>query len=108
MPCTASWQKFDEYHSKTGSAQEIATILDPRCKIQSFRNLGWRIEWISDSEEAIQRIYRDQYAPSTSLHPSTPPPVQTTYLEDGFMMAVFGSSQCSTIPEMSEVDMYLD
>lgn len=88
--CTASWQKLDEYHSKTGSAQAIATMLDPRCKVQTFRNLGWRTEWILEAEEAIQRIYQNQYAPSaTSSRPSTPPPVQSTkYLEDDFMTAV--------------------
>ena len=38
--CDASW-KLDDYHSKSGSAQAIATILDPRCKVQVFRNLSW-------------------------------------------------------------------
>lgn len=39
--CTASWQKLDEYRSETNSAQVIATILDPRCNVQSFRKPGW-------------------------------------------------------------------
>ena len=107
--CTASWQKLDEYHIKTSSAQAIATILDPRCKLQSFRNLGWRPEWVWGAEQAIQRIYQNQDAPSISLRSSTPSPATTSssYLDD-FMTAVFGSSQGSTIPEMSEVDIFLE
>ncbi|KAF8458179.1 hypothetical protein BGX38DRAFT_1309186 [Terfezia claveryi] len=38
---TNAWIKLDEYHSKTGAAQAIATILDPRCKLTIFRNLSW-------------------------------------------------------------------
>ena len=37
---TKSWQKLDDYHSKTGSAQAIATISDARCKLTTFRNLS--------------------------------------------------------------------
>ena len=39
--CDASSKILDDYHCKTGSAQAIATILDPRCKLQVFRNLSW-------------------------------------------------------------------
>jgi len=106
--CTASWQKLDEYHSKTSSAQAIATMLDPRCKVQSFRNLGWRPEWIIDAEAAIHRMYQDQYAPSVSSRPTTPPPTNSSYVEDDFMTAVFGLLQSSAIPEMSELDIYLE
>jgi len=109
--CTTSWQKLDEYYSKTGSAQAIATILDPRCKVQTFRNLLWRTEWILEAEAAIQCIYHDQYAPTPSSRPATPPSdpsAGSDYLEDDFMTAVFGSSQGSTIPVMSEVDIYLE
>ena len=50
---TNSWQKLDEYHSKTGSAQAIATILDPHCKLAIFWNLSWREKWIQLAQESI-------------------------------------------------------
>ena len=106
--CTASWNKLDFYHSKVGSAQSIATILDPRCKIQTFRNLGWVPQWIGDAESAVQRIYHDQYAPAPLSRPSTPP-VSDQFSEDDYMSAVFGNSQSSEIPSLiSELDIYLE
>jgi len=85
--------------------------LDLRCKVQTFRNLLWRTEWILEAEAAILRIYHDQYAPTPSSHHTTPPldpSAGSDYLEDDFMTAVFGSSQGSTIAVMFEVDIYLE
>ena len=109
--CVARWQKLDEYHCKTGSAQSIATILDPRCKLQTFRNLSWQDQWIAEAETAIQRVYKQQYAPHPVSRPSTPPASSSQeYLEDDFMTAVFGtgSSQLTELSVMSELDIYLE
>lgn len=106
--CTASWHKLDFYHSKVGSAQSIATILDPRCKIQTFRNLDWVPHWISDAETAIQRIYRDQYALTPISRPSTPP-TSSQHSEDDYMSAVFGNSQSTEMQSLiSELNIYLE
>lgn len=106
--CTASWQKLNFYHSKVGSAQGIATILDPRCKIQTFRNLGWVPQWISEAEAAVQRVYQDQYAPIPVSRPSTPP-TSSQGSDDDYMNAVFGNSQSSVVELLvSEVDIYLE
>ena len=108
--CDASWKKLDDYHSKTGSAQAIATILDPRCKLQVFRNLSWLPQWISTAEGAIERIYHDQYAIASSLsRPSTPPITSSqTSFDDDYMSTVFATSQTTEIQSMSEVAIYLE
>ena len=108
--CNASWHKLNFYHTQTGSAQAIATILDPRCKIQSFRHLEWQQQWINEAEAAIQRIYQDQYAPIPISRPSTPPiSSQCSDMEDDYMNTVFGNSEYSQVQlSMSEVDMYLE
>ena len=38
---TKSWEKLDDYHINTGSAQAITTILDPCSKLATFQNLSW-------------------------------------------------------------------
>ena len=110
--CDASWKKLDDYHSKTGSAQSIATILDPRCKIQAVKNLGWQLQWINEAETAIQRVYQDQYAPPPLSGHSTPspPPVSSqssSSFHEDYMTTVFTSSQ-GEIQSMSEVEIYLE
>ena len=82
---TKSWLKLDHYHAQTASAQAIAllffffvslpayglrygggaiaTILDPRYKLQAFRHLEWREEWITEAHSSFVYIYRLQYAP---------------------------------------------
>ena len=83
--------------AKLGSAQSIAiySTLDPRCKIQTFHNLGWQPQWISEAETAIRRVYQDQYAP---LPISSPSLCQAS--EDDYMSAVFGNSQSSDTPSI--------
>ena len=105
--CSASWHKLDEYHSKTGSVQAISTILDPRYKIQTFRNLGWRTEWIADAEASIRRVYKDQYA---SMIVSTLLPISTTptVAPNDFMTAVFGNTYITRNSVVSEIDIYLE
>lgn len=109
--CTASWQKLNEYHSKAGSVQAIATILDPRCKLQTFKNLGWKKEWIDDAEAALRQIYKDQYMIESSVVP--PPIVSTstsgsTSLGHDYWTAVWGTSHMNHLTVVSEVDMYLE
>jgi len=109
---TKAWQKLDEYHCKTGAAQAIATILDPRCKLATFRNLSWREEWIQEAQESIYRIYAAQYAPTNSINqsrPATPDPFEGDGLEDDFLEAVFGSqSSAMSINAPSELELYLE
>ncbi|RPB18424.1 hypothetical protein L211DRAFT_772044, partial [Terfezia boudieri ATCC MYA-4762] len=59
---TQAWIKLDQYHAQTASSQAIATILDPRYKLQTFRNLSWREEWITEAQTSFIQTYNDQYA----------------------------------------------
>ena len=52
-----AWAKLDQYHSQTASAQSITTILDPRYKLQTFRNLSWKEAWILDARASMVCIY---------------------------------------------------
>ena len=74
----------DDYQRKNGSAQAIATILDPRCKLATFRNLSRREEWIQAAQESIYPIYAAHYAPAISSeqsHTSTPNPCKVTQVK---------------------------
>ena len=68
----AAWVNLDEYHSRTGSAQAIATILDARYKLTAFRNLSWTETWIETARLSIECIYDNQYAPMPIDKPTTP------------------------------------
>ena len=108
--CTASWVKLDEYHSKIGALQAIATILDPRCKMQTFKHLGWRIEWIRDAEVGLRQSYNNLYAPKPSLCESSSSPTlpsHSSYLEDDFRTAVFGTPNSKGTSVISQLDTYL-
>ena len=106
--CNRAWEKLNDYHIKTGSAQAISIILDPRCKLQTFHNLSWRLEWITDAQESIQRVYQNQYAPSLPSRPPTPPSTTNTDMDNDFILAVFGSSQPEQSSTISELDRYLE
>ena len=102
-----AWAKLDQYHSQTASAQSIATILDPRYKLQTFRNLSWKEAWISNARASIVRIYNDQYAPS--LTDGTDPTPDATDLEDDFLEAVFGSLFSTySVNTPSDLEVYLE
>ncbi|RPB23594.1 hypothetical protein L211DRAFT_756719, partial [Terfezia boudieri ATCC MYA-4762] len=58
---TQAWIKLDQYHAQTASSQAIATILDPQYKLQIFRNLSWREEWITEAQTSFIQTYNDQY-----------------------------------------------
>ena len=106
----AAWVKLDEYHSRTGSAQAIATILDPRYKLTALRNLSWTEPWIETARLSIERIYDTQYAPLPIDKPTTPEGSNEEDIEDDFIQAVFGSSQGSLVSTSgpSQLEVYLD
>ena len=102
-----AWAKLDQYHSQTASAQSIATILDPRYKLQTFNNLNQKEAWISDTWASIVRIYNNQYASSImNARPPTPDPAD---LEDDFLDTVFGSQlSAQSVNNPSELEVYLE
>jgi len=66
----AYW-KLNQYWVKTDSntGQVIATILDPRMKLQLFRNLEWEPDWIQNAREKYIRIFNTRYARLPRLPP---------------------------------------
>ena len=56
-----AWSKLNDYHTQTVSAQSIATILDPRFKLQTFHSLSWKEKWIMDAKMSIGWIFNAQY-----------------------------------------------
>ena len=59
-----AYQKLNQYWIKTDSntGQVIATILDPRMKLQLFRNLEWEATWIDNARDKFIRIFNKRYA----------------------------------------------
>jgi len=65
--CSAAnnpYQKLNQYCVKTDSntGQVIATILDPRMKLQLFKNLQWEANWIANLREKFMRVFTKHYA----------------------------------------------
>ena len=57
-----AWNVMRNYYNKTGSVQNIATILDPRAKLKTFANLSWDDEDINTAKGHINFIYSVYYA----------------------------------------------
>ena len=104
-----AWIKLNQYHRQTTSSQSIATILDPRCKLQTFRHLGWKDEWVTDAHTSFIHIFNQQYSLKTSelQHPSTPDPFEDDKDEDNYADNVFAyESTGPSSSNISEVDLY--
>lgn len=102
-----AWVKIDEYHVKTGSAQTTATILDPRLKLQTFRTMHWREEWIQEAKQEFMHIYNTKYAQDPSSRPASPTSDDDM---DEYSGIVFGSQVGNApppAPDESEIELYL-
>ena len=55
------WQKTDDH-----SGQAVATVLDPRMRLQVFTNFKWEEDSILDIEQRFRRIYNNYYATKAS------------------------------------------
>jgi len=72
-----AYRKLNQYWVKTDSntGQVIATILDPRMKLQLFHHLEWEPDWIQNAREKFIQIFNTQYA---RLSASTSPAYYST------------------------------
>jgi hypothetical protein len=63
---SAAIEKFKEYYSKGSDAAvyPVATILDPRLKMEYYREHKWEPEWINLAKETLERVFRT-YGTST-------------------------------------------
>ena len=123
-----AYRKLNQYWVKTDSntGQVIATILDPRMKLQLFRNLEWETTWIENARDKFLRIFHSRYArlpiqpcrplpiSSDTLLPSTPenniirtPETQRNRIR--YEEMVFGSAADELDEDLleSQVDIYL-
>ncbi|CAB5198761.1 unnamed protein product [Rhizophagus irregularis] len=58
-------QKY--YHYTSALVYNISTVLDPRLKLQYYKDNDWEEEYITEIRTSIFNIYNTQYAPSLSM-----------------------------------------
>lgn len=105
-----AWHKLNQYHLQTTSSQSIATILDPRCKLQTFRYLAWKDEWIAEAHKSFIQIYNQQYLSQPNC-PEIPgdrlPEYEEQEVDDYTQMAFGPDGNNEQLRVDSEVDLYL-
>jgi hypothetical protein len=66
----AALEKLRTYYSKTGAeVYAVATILDPRFKLQYYKESDWEQKWIDEAMKSLHNAYayyRDPPAPRTA------------------------------------------
>lgn len=105
-----AWVKLNQYHIQTTSTQSIATILDPRYKLQTFQHLDWKEDWIAEAHKSFVTTYDRQYAP-LQLDPNLRETLQhdTSDEDDDFMVSVYGTKSMNQPHDPhSEVERYLE
>ena len=96
----AAMQKIKECYLKSGGAiYSIATILDPRFKLEFYRRIEWKKRQITAARSVLERAFRSNYmrtASSVPIHSCEEP-------EDGS----FESYAFTRIDASDELDRYL-
>ncbi|PKY51592.1 hypothetical protein RhiirA4_300861, partial [Rhizophagus irregularis] len=54
-------QKY--YHYTSALVYNISTVLDPRLKLQYYKDNDWEEEYITEIRTSVFNIYNTQYAP---------------------------------------------
>lgn len=70
--CQAGWDKLIKYYRKTGEscAYVGAVVLDPTRKWEFFeKGVQWRVDWIKDSQAAVQKVWEDEYKQENPVLP---------------------------------------
>jgi hypothetical protein len=65
------WNKAD-----LSSAPAIATILDPRCKLNAFRRMGWKQTWIDRARNDFYRVAKDEWELQVRADAESPAPLR--------------------------------
>jgi hypothetical protein len=62
------FEKFKEYYQKSEECYmySVATILDPRLKLEYYKKHKWDKRWIAESKKILSDLYERHYAPSTT------------------------------------------
>ncbi|CAJ0758498.1 19956_t:CDS:2 [Entrophospora sp. SA101] len=67
-------EKLKFYYIRTdASVYTIATILDPRLKLDYYRDNNWEANFINNAHQVIKDIYQSGYAPNLTNHESEYP-----------------------------------
>jgi hypothetical protein len=63
--CTAGYRKLNEYHLYTDqvTAPRIATMLDPRFKLTTLEDLGWKAADLRKARTALEKVILHDYFP---------------------------------------------
>src|SRR4030081_2776959 len=61
------FEKFKEYYQKSEECYmyPVATILDPRLKLEYYKKQKRDKRWIAESKKILSDLYERYYAPST-------------------------------------------
>jgi hypothetical protein len=73
--CIEGWNVLNRYWNKAdlSSAPAIATILDPRCKLNAFHRMGWKQTWIDRARNDFYRVAEDEWELQRSVAESPAP-----------------------------------
>lgn len=104
-----AWNELDFYQLKTGLAQAVATILDPRCELYSLNSLHWRLEEIADAERQITTLYNKEYAPQAPSEAGTPNLLNENDDDSDIFYTIYSSQRVAsqTAIHRSELNIYL-
>ena len=93
-------QKIKEYYLKSGGAiYSIATILDPRFKLEFYRRIEWKKRQTNAARSVLERAFRDNYMPTASRVP--------THRREEPKDGSFESYAFTRIDTSDELDSYL-
>jgi hypothetical protein len=73
--CVEGWNILNRYWNKAdlSSAPAIATILNPRCKLNAFRRMGWKQTWIDRARNDFYRVAKDEWELRSTAESPAPP-----------------------------------
>jgi hypothetical protein len=88
--CIDGWNVLNRYWNKAdlSSAPAIATILDPRCKLNAFRRLEWKQTWIDRARSDFYRVAKDEWMLRSPAAESPAPPRSPTARRPGALSQV--------------------
>jgi hypothetical protein len=119
--CAQGWKVLDTYHNKAdaGSVYAITTMLDPRCKDNTFKKLGWKKTCIDAAHKNLKRVFTKEYT-TTALSRRVNPVASIADPADEedvhpsmsqYEAAVFESQNSLTAgakPKRSEIERYFE
>jgi hypothetical protein len=93
--CEAAWKKLNKYHIKTDSftAPRIATILDPRLKLETLERQGWKPSEVRGARSVLERMLKEYYPAETSSQLDDTQAPEEPGVPDPEDLLIFGSQE---------------